>query len=1410
MLVKDLVRLDQQGWLSSAVQLSDYEDTEKNYDLVRSYIFTTSAPDTYGGQTRSIASMDLLKDIKNSFLSAGSNRYHVIANYGHGKSHLGLVIANYFSKPYKSRETQAILARISQAVNDPTLEEDYHEFKKQHEKSLVLRLRGDTPRTLREQFFPALKCALEENDCYHKVDLPFWNQTAKNWLESKRNDKEASLFLDKNFNTDVPNLINDIDQNKLDAYDQYIELFKHLNNGVSPSAEGNLSLREAVKWVIDHLCDEGKLFSGLVVVFDEFSLFIQRYCQSKATSDLQELLDGVGERRGKSVFIAFAQHDPNEIAEQTQSGKTLENIKKELDRIDSNKKFVLHSLMESVLASYLGQSSKHWKKMLDEEKNIKGQIYGETTETVWDYFLERYNKRFRWTHEKFREVVAEGCFPLHPFTVALLCSLDMKQGEGEARTILGFVRDQLEPIGNENIVINGKINWIFPITLVDYFERNLVYSPSLFDAFENACNTMENILGEKATNSHRSILKALLLQEAGKLKSDGNNQVSLISHLAGIEWGKTIDILKELAKLNIIRYDPELKKNSFWPVSVNPKIFEQKINELLGLKTFDSETVFLLNNRIHEFIPGSDKIPVKISWAHPDDWSAIVRIFTPQTFTIETLNDSLSEFKLIYSGIKDGSRGMVGWFITSDEDEVIFLQQNARRILDESFTSDYAPPILLILPHSPKNDLVDAFLKLLCIEEIGRDQDALNEIGQSIFKAELDRIKKIITFSLGDLFGDIENYVSIPRRPQDFITPAKFQPILNNLPVINLNYLLEKLYELSYPYHPPDFFSEFRLKQTQLRDAVKKVSANLINNKISNTYDGMTPVAQRLCKDYLLAHWKILSTTYWIQKPDYPSLERSWNFLEVLIESNEQEVPIKEIIPVLLNRPYGFDYNTILLLVCSWIGKNKNELRFSENGRLVGLDFLEKELLEKGSLQDTLGKLCNQYNFAISRRDVEGEITECRNILNSIQSGEPRTQKKAMEENGLINNLIANNDLSPDELAEFEQAMQTLTIAIDSSKEYDDEVEKIIKGVSNENDIHKIISFCSKLKSLEFNHFVTPTQPSIENVQSIINNRIDFVIGKNDSNIDEINTIESAILERNQLSNIKEILNKAGFLDFETRISESIEKISSKIKGLEIDQQEAAIVNEIQAMTRHTYLSKLYEYQGRLKTIISGSDSLLKKRDMKLDEINTEINNLETFAQEVINVASHIRIQEADNLLEKIFQNLNRYSETDYEKSLIASKDYVYCLKEYSQELIKIQSLGKTSPNEVDFLRNRIIEIRKLYQDVLSKNHIDILDKLDVDIVEYQNKKVNEAQNWLRELESNYQEISTDELKRKLENTPVFLPSDSSAQIKKIKNEYQARMSQDIILKIEELFNSLSNVEKKRQCLDRLKKILLS
>lgn len=1384
MLIKDLVKLDTQGTFISAVQLSDYDKPQENLGLVKSYIFANNAPDMHHGQSRAVGSTDLLDEIRLAYINSSPvNRFVVIANYGHGKSHLALVLANYFAKPHQSQEVQEVLGRIDYALqhNKPKAE-NFHDFKRQYDRFLVIRLRGDTPRSLREQFFPALKVALQEHPATKNADLPFWNQQAKQWLESKVEDKPAKQFLKEKFATDFPNLLQEVEENKQEAYEQYVQLFAHLNNGVAPNAEGNFSLREAVIWAVDTFCKNAKPLAGVVVLFDEFSQFIERYNQSKSIGDLQDMLQGIGDRRGQAMFLAFAQHDPDEVAERGAGGQSLQNIKRELGRID--RKYALYSLMESVLNAYLAQSEPMWERFLQENPRTKGGLYGVTTELVWDLYLNRYDKELRWTNDKFREVVTKGCFPLHPLTTAMLCHLKMQQGmDDDARTILRFVRQCFEYKQEESAMVDGRINWILPIALVDYFGSRLGKTQDYL-AYENAVQNLEQVMGDKVTPVHRDILKALLLQAADGLNVKDKQQLELLSQLSGSSYDLTKQTLRELSMNNIIKFDSNLLLSSFWPVAANPKALEDKIRDQIKDKKFGDDELLALNDNLGSLVPGANSIEVNIDWGTPNDWAANTVVVSKEKFTSTYLQSLMKSYKSSYKW-DEGLRGLVVWLIALDDADIQFFKLNTQQVLQEAFPGITPPPVLLVSPTLVSKTLADQFLRYQALEAIAKVKDDVKEIGQSAFDNEKERTQKALLKSLVAMLGDPQ-FASSQRKQDDLVVPQPYRAGITAMTFLSVQSVMKKLYELAYVNRPPEFFTDLnanpRKGSSPLRDAVKTVSKNLISDQVHKTIDGMTPVARdRVCKYYLVAKWHLLTPAYYIQEPENVlSLKRAWNHLDEQIKPDEKEVLVSSFLINLFNAPYGFDYNTATLLFTAWIGKHHKEIKLYANNKKVGLPYLES-LIEQNSPQEFLSKICIQERLAIARSDASKVLVEGRQLVDKIRKGLPHDQSEAESTIAALRGIIDQEICPANEKTDFIDAIDTLKSALDAAQVYDQKAKKLLDDIAKEITVSQLLRLGDEIQKLAWGNLVLPTQPANTVIQEKLDQQLKKVVIQSCAQVEKLTRIESADSEKARLQDQKEKLHQKHLDDLVMLISDAEIKLDKRIKQLKAQAEEAARINQINAITSGADLSRLYEYRETLRLMEGGSADFEKKKSEKLSSIETAISQLESFADSVQILILEIGRNDVDSLYDRLLNKEGRFTRTKYEASLSQAKQKLSQIRSFYNEIRsmegRIQSIR--TMDDVEYIQQAIGELNKKYKELVTQKQNAEIEKLLADVETCAEGQASKTEQRINELAKEVEaaSLSFKDARAKLNQFSGFLTPQLSARIDLLRSRVDEKES---------------------------------
>ncbi len=421
-LIEEVVTCSSNAEFRNDVQIRQFWSSN-NLDLAQDYIFTRAAS---AGRHSSV---QLLRILCEAFMPGASpNRFVFIATYGHGKSHFGVATANFFGKSADTPEFKGVLARIRHAVHEEATIGFFQAFKRNNPRHLILILPGDEPSDLQTKFFRAVNAAIENSG--EEITLPFWYAEAGKFVEGITADSELRKRADQfltGHGIDTGVLLDRIRSQQASTYEITRALCLELHH-LNPDFGSGIGLKEAIEWLANNLVGTGKLFSGILILFDEFNAFVRDYAlkyQHRPGAPLQDLLNGVETTRGKVTFAALAQRDPELIAKSLiGNGDSLRTLITELNRLPKPQQYQLHSSLEEVLAAYLKQNAANWKRLFSIPQFLGA--FGHASDLCYDIFQQRYQDTLQWGLERFQEVVAQGCFPLHPSTTALLSSVEFE------------------------------------------------------------------------------------------------------------------------------------------------------------------------------------------------------------------------------------------------------------------------------------------------------------------------------------------------------------------------------------------------------------------------------------------------------------------------------------------------------------------------------------------------------------------------------------------------------------------------------------------------------------------------------------------------------------------------------------------------------------------------------------------------------------------------------------------------------------------------------------------------------------------------------------------------------------------------------------------------------------------------
>lgn len=1406
MLIKDIVSLDEKAEFRSAVQLSDYDDAQRNIALLRSYLFSTSTAQRGLGQAEHTSSVDLLGELVNAFLSDRADaRQVVIADYGHGKSHLALALANYFGRAADSEEARTVLDKLSNALNDPAKAARYRDFKESKGQFLLIRLRGDITESLPAQFVSGLERGLAEHPDTRGTRLPFWYDQAENYLKnlSPEQKAKADAFLAQH-DSELPLLLQQIRTHQ-DVFDLAVETIRAAT-GIKPDLR-EMGLAKAIDWAVSTFVGQDKPFGGLLVLFDEFTLYLSRNARRHAAADLQDLLNGIDNHRGLAAFVAFAQVDPDTTADNlTLAGSHRADLKKVLGRLP--RKHRLHSLLESVIDAYLMQLKNAWQEF-KKPLPISGKISG-ASETALICFSKRYERTLHWSPTRFQEVITEGCFPLHPITTILLCNMRLETVDtGVPRTVLGFVMEQLKARLQEPALVDGRPNWVLPTTLVDYFDERLV--GDAFKSYQNARRTA----GVDLTAEQEAVLKALLLYELGEVNVRSGDQFDFLCQASGLDRQPAGDALRGLVAASSIRQDSSSKVYSLWPVTADPQRLERVLREKLKDARFDERAVRDLNKSLDD-IPGASfgLQPIGVDWGHSTDWGAREEVITAESFTAADLKERVQATTFGPTGsIQDGARGYVFWALARDDEERDYFRQNAERILDEAFPGESPVPVVVVLPAGPQPGLADNFLRRRALASLNNTER--QDIGKELLEYEDRRVMGELVKGITNLRGALERPYDIRRGSNALAVPMAYRAALKLLGETTLNEALRKSYELAYRWRPPTFDERYPVVSkgpNPLRVATARVAGTFFMNA-SHALATMTKTdkfTRDLCEKQLQKSWGILGPDFRLQKPRAAGLVAAWDLFDRSFKPGKGETRLSPILSELMNPPFGFDYNTAVLLFSAWVGLNKTDVRFSRMGSFgFSVDDSFSEWLGKGA-KDFV-RIANESAVAVSRQEPDHWEKELRQLLEAYDK-KVYSPSEAEKTAANLLSLAADERIGEGLREQAQEANRVLQAQAEDALAYEKAAKEIEKELFSSLKLSRLSGIQRQLSSLKQPVLVTANAPSPKELEESLYAAAEQAAGRDAALNGKLSDIGNYGLHHNNLTEGRKHVINAGYTALADIFDQGLSALDDRKAQLLAEEGEKQTRAALDIMRTDISLAALYKQRDYLAELLAYSDSTIKLRDKKLAAANAEIARLEqeaeTLSAGVLEHADQAGLRQAYDRLVSI---TNRYEDSPLAEKMTDTKTlmdrYGLFLADLGDKARGIAELKDEA--SVDRLLADLAHLEEVNGTWLGERQRQALAQTRLKVTAQVEKQRAEATAWLSHMmTASRANGNPARLLQQLVTPPAFLSQEQQAQVQHLVSGAKTLLDQDVTAQIEALFRSIRNPAVRHACITRLQQIV--
>jgi hypothetical protein len=455
--------------MNNLESLKDIVSFNGNFKTAINLYLSLNKPDKVASYIPTKSSVEFLGDYLNAVIENKEQATLLIGPYGKGKSHLLLVILSILSME-RNKINNNIIEELLHKVNQveeigPSVAEKINILwaKKPFVPVLISNSTGD----LNQAFLYGLNDALKREglsdiapETYFSIALDRISDWKKNYADTY-NLFEKELF---SYGMSISDLILNLKLYSRESLNIFRNIFPKVTAGSEFNPMAVSDVLPLYKSVSEKLVEDYE-YSGLYIVFDEFSKFIESQ-DGTATGANMELLQKICELSTNSeqaqVFFTMVTH--KSIKEY---GKYLST-----DIINS-----FTGIEGRLIEKYFVTSSKNNYELIKNAivKRIDilthiplyEKLLGEHALTEY-YQLPAFRSTFQRTD--FENIILKGCYPLNPIASYLLLNISEKVAQNE-RTLFTFIsNDEKNSMARFVKEHNQEQDWVIGADLIyDYF-----------------------------------------------------------------------------------------------------------------------------------------------------------------------------------------------------------------------------------------------------------------------------------------------------------------------------------------------------------------------------------------------------------------------------------------------------------------------------------------------------------------------------------------------------------------------------------------------------------------------------------------------------------------------------------------------------------------------------------------------------------------------------------------------------------------------------------------------------------------------------------------------------------------------------------------------------------------------------
>ena len=1407
MRIGDIITFRKDLYFEGAVQADWFYVPEKSAKVAENFVF--HGKDYFGieanNKGKAIDTISLVRLLADKLNDDTTNPLSLaIADYGTGKSHLAVTLAQLFSGAKYMPETYAaIIKNIQQidadaavSINDVCTDRNF-----------VLVINGMRDFNLH---YEVLRAAQKSLNIYGLSDEKLRNlnralETAGLFFD--RNKESQIVLFEQSANqhgwfekgTQLVSRIKDSLISDDTAFEIINDVYKQVN-GKEISWDEGISARSILEMLLSEYCGLNGQFDHVIILFDEFGRYLEYASEADAgksgDSALQQIFEVAQDAGGALQVINFIQADIKTYLVRVDQTR---NISRYIGRYDQSDKYHISSNLETVFANLIYRNDKEaFSNTIVKWQNEK--------EARWNELYAQMNQWLSlagvWgNYTLFRKVIVEGIWPMHPLSTFMLTQLsDYLQNRSSMTLISQYISEISEYSIEDGI----------PLVMPEELMKGDLYQEMLSSEINGKqlsqhCIRFDNILrkhGDKLTDRSLAVLRANLIARVLRFKTrdydDAKRALTLCSGLSISEVNEELDLLEN--EYAILGFDEHAGCFDFMEDSRGAHEYKILKKRIAASWKSDFRSMFK-TAKVLEIGEVSDPQETSFGTNHKiltNEWK-----FTQEILLAEDINESLA-YEYIKSWKESRSaaipKGRLIWVYVNKNTNYLHVERLNR--ISAIFADT---PIVMLLLNDAEDRLANA---LINYDILDRMDDSIRQTYSRAYSDDYNQAEEIL-----------RNEFDALKKQRERVYSDRIEPIKKRLQIA-----LTEVFEIIYPKAISFNFdglltasNNFTGKgSTYFCQIVKMLLSNNVNYDTIHdfTSDVRSKITAVLMETSATA-WKCISQAYVIMPPAEMKARGVYEDA-VNILNAEKAYDCSRFFDTYCYPPYGLSEEAAVMMLSVILANHSYCVRVFFNGSQNSITRWKDEVIVKDK-KINLDLIKESKLILIDTNAVEARFQQLFNRLDSVTDLEriidiQRDIERFAEDNGVPESLLMNYKLAS---SKFETAAR-------ARKEWNENIVKIEEEIENAEERGNVYNALLALETIEeipiysiFNENGFVLSNDNRALLNSLTNRArslvsDYFCSWLDGTI-HCRSVEAMTQFEKHVKRCAEKLRRFGFDEYAKQITEKGESELSKKDDIRSRQELLADGQKYLTIYKNISTNNYTDVQD-----------MLKKATDLLDRVNRFEKSLGNDAKKLHSQLDEcvLRLTEAKNRIQRDMENIwedlaNAETLEDIENiinciALIMNyripardlQDFEDLQESLNAFMADVNSL-QTATQDRNKLQTAIAELRNKYSD----------SELDFDVAVVLEDVIKKAETEIAEKEKRWCEKyltlgdkSRGTIHAWKENTrvlPLYLSPVTLTTIEKMRIEAEKIVSDAMIEDVVFYFKKL-NKEEKKHCLEML------